>query len=515
MNMRRHHALIVIALTLSGGPGAAGAQDRPNIILIFSDDHALRAVSAYGDALIETPGIDRIADEGMLFRHATVTNSICGPSRAALLTGMFSHLNGIYANGEQFDGAQPTLPKYLQAHGYETAIIGKWHLGSQPTGFDHWDVLPGQGTYFQPAFIGARGATVYGGYVTDVIGQKTIDWLEHQRSGDKPFFLMTQHKAPHRGWMPPVRHLNLYVDEDFPEPDTLFDTYEGRASGAAQQEMTLARHFTFVDLKIIPEANDFAIRADRTPAENGWRRALSRLTPEQRQAYREALAERNRPFAELSRDSDDWVRYTYQRYVQDYLAVITAMDENIGRLLEYLDASGLADNTIVIYTSDQGFYLGEHGWYDKRWMFEESLHTPLLIRWPGVTPEGSETGALIQNIDIAPTLLDAAGASIPDDMQGESFVPFLRGEDPDGWRDAIYYHYYEGPPAVHAVARHYGVRSERYKLIHYYDLGEWELFDLQRDPNEMQSVYGDPEYRDIQAEMLERLRELREQYGDT
>ena len=241
----------------------------------------------------------------------------------------------------------------------------------------------------------------------------------------------------------------------------------------------------------------------------------SRLTPEQRQAYREALAERNRPFAELSRDSDDWVRYTYQRYMQDYLAVITAMDENIGRLLDYLDTSGLAENTIVIYTSDQGFYLGEHGWYDKRWMYEESLHTPLTIRWPGVTPQGSETGALIQNIDIAPTLLDAAGASIPDDMQGESFVPFLRGEDPEGWRDAIYYHYYEGPPAVHAVARHYGVRSERYKLIHYYDLDEWELFDLQRDPNEMQSVYGDPEYRDVQAEMAERLRELREQYGDT
>ena len=515
MNMMRHHALLVIALTLIGGTGAALAQDRPNIILIFSDDHALRAVSAYGDALIETPGVDRIAQQGMLFRHATVTNSICGPSRAALLTGKFSHLNGIYANGEQFDGSQPTLTKYLQAHGYETAIIGKWHLGSEPTGFDHWDVLPGQGSYFQPTFISERGETVYGGYVTDVIGQKTIDWLEHRRAGDRPFFLMSQHKAPHRGWMPPVRHLNLYVDEDFPEPDSLFDTYEGRASGAAQQEMTLARHFTFVDLKIMPDANDLAVRADRTPAENGWRRALTRLTPEQRQAYRAALAERNRPFAELSRDSDEWVRYTYQRYMQDYLAVITAMDENIGRLLEYLDTSGLAENTIVIYTSDQGFYLGEHGWYDKRWMFEESLHTPLAIRWPGVTPQGSETGALIQNIDIAPTLLQAAGAPIPDDMQGESFLPFLRGEEPDDWRDAIYYHYYEGPPAVHAVARHYGVRSDRYKLIHYYDLDEWELFDLEHDPNEMQSVYGDPEYQDIQAEMLERLGELREQYGDT
>ena len=501
---------IITAQAELGGPAR-----RPNIILIFSDDHALRAVSAYGDALIETPGIDRIADEGMLFRHATVTNSICGPSRAALLTGKFSHLNGIFANGERFDGSQPTLPKYLQAHGYETAIIGKWHLGSEPTGFDHWDVLPGQGSYFQPTFISERGKTVYGGYVTDVIGRKTIDWLEHQRSGDRPFFLMSQHKAPHRGWMPPVRHLNLYVDEDFPEPDTLFDTYEGRASGAARQEMTLARHFTFVDLKIMPDANDLAVRADRTPAENGWRRALARLTPEQRQAYREALAERNRPFAGLSRDSDDWVRYTYQRYMQDYLAVITAMDENIARLLDHLDSSGLAENTIVIYTSDQGFYLGEHGWYDKRWMYEESLHTPLVIRWPGVTPQGSETGALIQNIDIAPTLLEAAGVPVPDDMQGESFVPFLRGEEPDGWRDAIYYHYYEGPPAVHAVARHYGVRSERYKLIHYYDLDEWELFDLERDPNEMQSVYGDPGYVDVQAEMLERLRELREQYGDT
>ncbi|MDD9996328.1 MAG: sulfatase-like hydrolase/transferase, partial [Rhodospirillaceae bacterium] len=253
-NVRR----IFWALLLIGGSGAALAQDRPNIILIFSDDHALRAVSAYGDALIETPGVDRIAEEGMLFRHATVTNSICGPSRAALLTGKFSHLNGIYANGEQFDGSQPTLPKYLQAHGYETAIIGKWHLGSEPTGFDHWEVLPGQGSYFQPTFISERGETVYGGYVTDVIGQKTIDWLEHQRAGDRPFFLMSQHKAPHRGWMPPVRHLNLYVDEAFPEPDTLFDTYEGRASGAAQQEMTLARHFTFVDLKIMPDANDLA-----------------------------------------------------------------------------------------------------------------------------------------------------------------------------------------------------------------------------------------------------------------
>ena len=338
--MSRHHVLLVIALTLLGGSGAAFAQDRPNIILIFSDDHALRAVSAYGDALIETPGVDRIAAEGMLFRHATVTNSICGPSRAALLTGKFSHLNGIYANGEQFDGSQPTLTKHLQAHGYETAIIGKWHLGSEPTGFDHWDVLPGQGSYFQPTFISERGETFYGGYVTDVIGQKTIDWLEHQRDGDKPFFLMSQHKAPHRGWMPPVRHLNLYADVEFPEPDTLFDTYEGRASGAAQQEMTLARHFTFVDLKIMPDADDLAVRADLTPAESGWRRALARLTPGQREAYREALAARNRPFGELSRDSDDWVRYTYQRYMQDYLAVITAMDENIERLLDYLDASG-------------------------------------------------------------------------------------------------------------------------------------------------------------------------------
>ena len=513
--MPRSLALALMALGLFGGSVLAQTGDRPNIIVIFSDDHALRAVSAYGDALIETPGIDRIADQGMLFRHATVTNSICGPSRAALLTGKFSHLNGKFTNGGLFDGSQPTLPKYLQAQGYETAIIGKWHLGSEPTGFDHWDILRNQGEYFQPTFLSARGETVSGGYATDVIGQKTIDWLQWQRDRDRPFFLMSQHKSPHREWFPPLRHLNLYADTVFPEPDTLFDTYEGRASGAAQQAMTLAHHFNHRDLKILPAEAELAVRPADTRQEAGWRNMISRLTPGQRQAYRDAFEPLNRPLVEGSLDGDDRVRHIYQRYMQDYLATVTAMDENIGRLLDYLDESGLAGNTIVIYTSDQGFYLGEHGWYDKRWMYEESLHTPLTVRWPGVTPPGSETGALIQNIDLAPTLLDAVGAPVPGDMQGESFVPFLRGEEPDGWRDAIYYHYYEGPPAVHAVPRHYGVRSDRYKLIHYYDLGEWELFDLERDPNEMQSVYGSPEYRDVQAEMLQRLQALRTEYGDT
>ena len=512
--MIRLTSLLLLSLTLIGGSGLAQTGDRPNIILIFSDDHALRAVSAYGDALIETPGIDRIAHEGMLFRHATVTNSICGPSRAALLTGKFSHVNGKFTNGGLFDGSQPTLPKYLQAHGYETAIIGKWHLGSEPTGFDHWDILRGQGEYFQPTFISARGEAAFGGYATDVIGRKTIDWIERQRAGDKPFFLMSQHKAPHREWFPPLRHLNLYADTVFPEPDSLFDTYEGRASGAVQQEMTLARHFNDRDLKFLPGEADLAVRPDDIPRQAGWRYMVSRLTPGQRQAYRDAFEQRNRPLVEGSLSGDDRVRHIYQRYMQDYLAVVTAMDENIDRLLDYLDESGLAANTIVIYTSDQGFYLGEHGWYDKRWMYEESLHAPLLVRWPGVTAPGSETGALIQNIDIAPTLLDAVGAPVPEDMQGESFTPFLRGEEPAGWRDAIYYHYYEGPPAVHAVPRHYGVRSARYKLINYYDLGEWELFDLQRDPDEMQSVYGDPDYRDVQAGMLERLQALRSRYGD-
>jgi arylsulfatase A-like enzyme len=459
-----------------------GERPPANIIFIFADDHAAHALSAYGSQVNQTPNIDRLAREGMLFRNAFVTNSICAPSRAVILTGKHSHLNGVFTNRERFDSAQVTFPKLLREAGYQTAIIGKWHLKSEPTGFDYWEVLPGQGTYYNPDFRTPQGVVQHSGYVTDIITDKVLEWLENGRDAERPFMLMYQHKAPHRRWEPGPEHLTLYDDISIPEPPTLFDDYDGRASAAGTQEMTIADHLYDRDLKFV---------------------APPQLDEAQLELWNESYGPKNAEFEAANLRGDDLVRWKYQRYIKDYLRTIASIDDNLGRLLDYLDRSGLAENTVVIYSSDQGFYLGDHGWYDKRWMYEESLRMPLLVRWPGVVEPGSQNSDLVQNLDFAQTFLDIAGAVPPADMQGQSLLPLLQGNSPDGWRDAIYYQYFEYP-AVHSVRRHYGVRTARLKLIHYYEIDEWELFDLDEDPLELRSVYDDPEY----AADFERLKEL-------
>jgi len=494
--------LVLAALAPAVRPSPAAAEAaRPNIVFIFSDDHAYQAISAYGDRLAKaapTPNLDRIAREGMLFRGACVTNSICAPSRAVVLTGKHSHLNGKIDNRGAFDGSQPTAPKHLQAAGYATAIFGKWHLASDPTGFDAWEVLPGQGDYYNPDFLTPAGKIRCEGYVTDVITDKAIDWLKTKRDPAKPFFLMVHHKAPHRPWEPALRHLHLFKDTIFHEPETLFDDYSGRGTAAKTQDMSIAKTMTLPsDLKV------------RTPYHN------KRMTPEQAQAWDAAYGPVNEAFRRADPQGQDLVRWKYQRYLQDYLRCIRAVDENVGRLLDYLDEAKLAANTVVIYSSDQGFYLGEHGWFDKRFIYRESFRTPLLVRWPGVVKAGAENDDLVQNLDYAPTFLDLAGVPVPAEMQGASLRPLLEGRRPADWRTSVYYHYYEFP-AVHAVRRHYGVVTKDFKLVRFYDAAsdweEWELYDLKKDPQEMASVYGDPAYAKVVEALKAELARLRVLY---
>ena len=488
---------------------------QPNILFIFTDDHAVQAIGAYGSTINQTPHLDRIAKEGAVFQNSFCANSICGPSRACILTGKHSHQNGFFRNGNQFDGSQMTFPKLLRQAGYQTALVGKWHLSSDPTGFDHWEVLPGQGSYYNPDFIQMDGSRKrYEGYCTDIITENSLKWLAEDRDPNKPFILMCQHKAPHRNWSPPPRYFSLYRDIDVPEPETLFDDYEGRTALLHQNEMSIKDHFHWGhDMKfhgenLFPE--HFA-----SPMPNG---EYGRMTDEQKAAWDAAYEPENQDFigrmraGELS--DEDVVRWKYQRYIKDYLRCIQAVDDGVGQLLDYLDESGLAEDTIVIYSSDQGFYLGEHGWYDKRWMFEESLKMPFLIRWPGVINPGVESKALIQNIDYAPTFLEWAGADIPAEIQGRSLVSLFenQGQPSAAWRDAIYYAYYENA-AVHNVPVHDGVRTERYKAMYFPRTREWNLFDLEQDPMEMTSVHADPDYEQILAGLQKRYRDLRQFYG--
>lgn len=480
---------------------------RLNIIWIYSDDHAENAVSAYGSRLAEvapTPNIDRIAREGMLFRNSFVTNSICGPCRAVVLTGLHSHLNGITRNGQRFDGEQQTFPKLLQDAGYQTALFGKWHLGSTPTGFDAWEVLPGQGHYYNPDFITPSGQETVEGYVTDIITDKALHWLENDRDETKPFMLMVQDKAPHREWEPGPDHLTLFDDVKIPEPDTLFDDYAGRGTAAREQDMTIAETMRMgPDLKVWDESEVGSFV---------WNRTYGRMNEEQRAAWDAAYDPKNEAFREANLEGDDLVRWKYQRYLKDYLRCIRSIDDNVGRVLDYLEETGLDKNTVIFYSSDQSFYLGEHGWFDKRFIYEESLRTPLVVRWPGVIAPGSEIEQLVQNLDCAQTFLDIAGVPQPENMQGRSLAPLMRGEQPDDWRQSIYYHYYEGENAVHRVYKHYGVRTDRYKLVYFYTLDEWEFYDLKKDPNEMQSVYDDPAYASEVATLKSELARLRTHY---
>lgn len=503
--MIRLAPLLVSLLAALPAQESAG---RPNILFIFSDDHSKKAISAYPGSLMQTPGIDRLAREGVRFDRCAVTNAICAPSRAVILTGRHSHKNGVIDNGLPFDGGQPTFPKMLQKAGYGTAIIGKWHLKSDPTGFDHWDVLPGQGHYWNPDLRTAEGRRRVHGYCTDVVTDLAIDWLREDRDPAKPFLLMVQHKAPHRNWMPAERHLDLFDDVDIPEPPTLFDDGAGRATGILHQEMTIARHMVpSYDLMLFPPG-------DEDPRDKNWMNWFwPRMTPEQKASYERAYGEENAAFKRLNPKGKERTRWRWQRYAKNYLRTIKAVDESVERLLNELDEQGLAENTIVVYSSDQGWYVGEYGFYDKRWMYEPSLMMPLLVRWPGRTQAGTTENRLVSNLDFAQTFLDAAGVKAHWKMQGRSLVPVLEGQKDIPWRKSVYYHYYEYP-AVHMVPRHHGVRTDRYKLVKYYERGEVELFDLEKDPQEMRSVHDDPAYADVRARMEDELLRLQVQYDE-
>lgn len=453
--------------------GGKSETDRPNILFIMSDDHASHALSCYGSVINRTPNLDRIADEGMRFDNCFCTNSICAPSRAVILTGKYSHVNGHVNNALSFDGSQETFPKILQRAGYQTAMIGKWHLQSTPTGFDHYSVLDGQGTYYDPVFIEKDGRVTHKGYVTDIITDKCLEWIDG-RDKSRPFCVIYQHKAPHSNWQSGPKHKDMYKDVDIPEPRTLNDDYATRSAGATDCDMSIEKH---IDLQY--PASDKRM----TPPEG--------LTKEERKKWK------------------------YQAYIKDYLRCVASVDDNVGRVLDYLEANGLAENTVVVYTSDQGFFLGDHGMYDKRFMYEESLRMPLLVRYPKMVKAGSESEAMVLNLDFAATALDLAGVEVPGDMQGESMVAILKGKTPVGWRKSMYYHYYEYP-GWHMVKRHYGVRTRRYKLIHfYYDIDAWEMYDLEKDPDEVNNVYGDAGYGVVVKELKAELKRLQKKYGDS
>lgn len=461
--------------------------ERPNILWLFSDDHAYQAIGAYGGRFGDlnlTPNIDRIAKEGMRFDRCYVGNSICAPARATLLTGKHSHLNGKFDNKDKFDHDQQQFQKLLQKNGYQTAMVGKIHLSGKMQGFDYWEVLPGQGRYWNPVFVTEEGQKTYKGeHSTDVITRNAIEWLDKKRDKSKPFMAMVHYKAPHRHWEPTKRWKEKFKDRTFPEPDTLFDDYEGRGFAAKNQDMTISETMT--------------MRGD----------------------VKSHQPERQAELAKIDKDDPKALtRLKYQWYMRDYLACIAGVDENVGRILDYLEESGLAENTIVMYSADQGFYLGEHGWFDKRFMYEESYRAPLVVKWPGMIKPGSVNEQLVQNIDFAETFLDLAGIEAPDDMQGESLVPLFKGEVPGDWRKSLYYHYYEFPGFWHAVRRHEGVSTSRYKLIRFYGKDvpngeEWEFYDLEEDPQEMCSGYEDPRYRDQVAELKAELERLRDYYG--
>lgn len=454
----------------------------PNIIYIMADDHAAHAISAYGSKINKTPNIDRLAKGGMRLANCFCTNSICTPSRAAILTGQYSHKNGVYTLQDSIDGTRDNVAKELKKAGYQTAMVGKWHLQTDPTGFDYWNILPGQGAYYDPVFIEAGQRKKHQGYCTDLIADFSLNWLK-QRDKTKPFFLMCHHKAPHRPWQPAPKYKEAFKDQTIPEPDNLLDHYEGRAGSVAAVKMKVGEDNSLEDLKV--------------PKPAGL-------------------------------EGDALRKWAYQYYIKDYLRCVQSVDDNVGRVLDYLDAEGLAGNTIVIYTSDQGFFLGDHGFFDKRLMYEESLRMPFLVRYPGSIRAGSVTDDIILNVDFAPTFLDYAGSKAPAAMQGKSFRQNLEGRTPKSWRTAMYYRYWMHNSNDHHVPAHYGVRTKKYKLIYYYGkpLGmkgaqeppskpEWELFDVEKDPREMKNIYNDPAYKSVVDQLKTQLHKLQQELGDT
>jgi arylsulfatase A-like enzyme len=494
MGPMKHWSPLIWTLLVSLAiPFGSGAATRPNILFIMSDDHAAHAISAYGSRVNQTPNLDRLANAGMRFESCFCVNSICSPSRATIITGKYSHLNGV-PTFNRFDGSQPTVAKYLQASGYHTGMIGKWHLGSDPTGFDEWTILPGQGVYFDPAFLSPTGRRVIKGYVTDIITDLAIEFLKN-RPKDRPFFLMCHHKAPHRSWEPDEKHRAMFAGRQIPEPATLRDNYATRSDAIRECQQKVFYDLTRRDLKLEPPADL------RGAARNQWLNVkpteVEVTVDGQKQTLRgEAL--------------NAW---KYQRYLQDYLACVQSVDDNVGRLLDWMDANGLGTNTVVIYTSDQGFFLGDHGLYDKRFMYEASVKMPFIVRWPGVTKPGSVQEAMAINPDFAPTFMELAGLQVPADVQGRSLVPLLEGRTPADWRTSYYYRYYHDP-GDHNTRAHYGVRTTTRKLIYFWKKSQWEMFDLVKDPDELHNLYNDPTQKEMVAKLKTELYRLKREVKD-
>ena len=531
--------LVITGCTQEVDDSVAVDFGQPNIIVMYSDDHTAQAVGAYQGVLnyglqldhTPTPNIDRLAENGIRFDNAFVTNSICKPSRAVLLSGLHSHLNGVLTNGQNISIDLETFPMLLQESGYQTAMIGKWHLGNEddPQGFDYYEVLYGQGPYYNPTMRTTYGDVDHHGHTTEIISEQALRWLRNDRDRDRPFMMMYNHKAPHREWLPGPA-LDDYRDRDLPEPSTLFyglqnkDApaseesaiyYPGLTTAAQEQDMEIGTTMTWGrDLKVPVDP----ATGEDTEGWGNWQQLVetNRLTDEQLERIINAYAEENEYLLENYHNmtQEELLRWRYQRYVKDYLRVVREVDDEVGRLMAYLKRENLYDNTIVIYAGDQGFFLGEKGWFDKRWIYEESLRMPLIVHWPEGIDPGLVSKELVQNLDLAPTILELAGTQVPGYMQGRSLVPILMGDSPRDWRDAVYYHYFEGPPAVHRVARHYGIRTDRYTIAHFPDHNEWELFDLETDPDQIRSVYGEPEYSDIQERLKSKLYELQEKYQD-
>ena len=513
----KHISTCAIPLAIAGLSACSESvekeHEQPNIIFIMTDDHTTQAMSCYGGNLIETPNMDRIADEGMRFDNCYATNALSGPSRACILTGKFSHKNGFTDNASTFDGSQLTFPKVMRENGYATGVVGKWHLISEPQGFDHWSILLGQneqGNYFKPVFYENGTVVKEDGYVTDVITDKAIEFIDDVHD-EKPFMLMLHHKAPHRNWMPAPRHLGIFNDTVFPEPETLFDDYEGRGEAARSQDMNIENTLDDEwDLKLLT-------REEILAGNNRLHDVYIRMPEEVQHKWDSVYAPRIAEYRSGKLQGDELVRWKYQQYMRDYLATAMSVDESIGRVMEYLEEIGELDNTVIVYTSDQGFFLGEHGWFDKRFMYEECLRMPFVIRYPKMIKAGSTSKAICMNVDFGPTFLDLAGIEVPSEMQGRSFRKVLekKGRIPAGWREAAYYHYYEYP-AEHSVKRHYGIRTSDCKLIHFYnDIDQWEMYDMTADPQEMRNVYDDPAYADKRAQMHRILEQVQQEYEDT
>ncbi len=529
--MKYYLFLLTILITfLQGCNETSEIKKKPNILFIMSDDHAYQAISAYDDKLIQTPNIDRIAKEGMLFNNACVTNSICAPSRAVILTGKHSHINGKIDNKSKFDDSQITFPQLFQKAGYQTAMFGKLHFGNNPKGFDDFLILPGQGNYINPQFLGKEKDTIIKGYVTDIITDLTLNWFKNKRDTSKPFLMMYLHKAPHRPWWPSTDKFAEFYGKEFPEPETLFDDYSGMGKAAKSAEMNILNHMQYMhDSKVYPstiekmgevEPQIEYMRENGTierPTPQRFYNPYGRADAEQKEKYDVVLNKISVDFKSNwpKMNDEEKMKWKYQRYMQDYLATISSVDDNVGRVLDYLEESGLDKNTIVVYTSDQGFYLGEHGWFDKRFIYNESFKTPLMIKWPNVINAGTTNKEMVQNLDFAQTFLEAAMIDIPNDMQGESLIPLFKGNSDEWTRDAVYYHYYEYP-SVHMAKRHYGIVNKEFKLVHfYYDIDEWELYDRINDPRELNNVYNNPEYKDVVEKLTQELKEMRIKYKDS